>query len=86
MFHPNQMLDPDLQALTSKLIDDERNLNEARPGGHEGDISDPQLVRTRCHKFPVNQIEGAHQSILHDRRPALGALAHAFLRVEDLVR
>ncbi len=80
------MLDPDLQALTSKLIDDERNLNEARPGGHEGDISDPQLVRTRCHKFPVNQIEGAHQSILHDRRPALGALAHTFLRVEDLVR
>jgi hypothetical protein len=58
--------------------DDERNLNEAHPGGHECYISDPQLVRTRCRKFPVNQIEGAHQCIIHDRRPALGASPHAF--------
>jgi hypothetical protein len=55
-----------------KDINDKSHVNEATPGYHEGNISDPQLVRTRCRKFPVHQIEGAHQCIIHDRRPAFG--------------
>ena len=64
--------DPPAHNGPGENIDDERNLKEARPGGQERDISDPQLVRTRCRKFPVHQIEGAHQCIIHDRRPAFG--------------
>ena len=68
---------PVTRCQSALAIDDERNINEARPGCYEDDISDPQLVRARRCKFPVHQSEGAHQCIIHDRRPAFGALAQA---------
>ena len=60
-----------------KDINDKSHVNEATPGRHEGNISDPQLIWPDSPELPVHQIEGAHQCSIHDRRPAFGALAQA---------
>ena len=55
-----------------KDINDKSRVNEATLGCHEGNISDPQLVRTRCRKFPVHQINWSGQCIVAYSRPAFG--------------
>ena len=64
--------DPPAHNGAGENIDDELNLKEARPGGQERDISDPQLVRTRCRKFPVHQISWSGQCIVAYSRPVFG--------------
>jgi len=41
---------------TSKDIDDERDIDKARPGCDKGDVGHPQLVRPGGSKLPIHQV------------------------------
>lgn len=43
---------------TTEHVEDERRLSKPRPGGHIGDIGDPQGVRSLRHEMAVDQIGG----------------------------
>jgi len=49
-------------------VDDERDVDEAGPGAHVGEVHDPGPVRCRGGEVPVQQVAGASAVLCRDRR------------------
>jgi hypothetical protein len=50
-------------------VDDERHVDEARPGGDVGKVRDPQQVRARRPELAVDAVQRAWHGLVADRRP-----------------
>jgi hypothetical protein len=57
---------------SGKDINDKSHENEATPGCHEGNISDPQLIWPDSPELPVHQISWSGQCIVAYSRSAFG--------------
>ena len=59
-------------------VDDERDVNRARPGRHVGEVGDPHGVRASLREPAFDQVGRAGRARIGDRRPmplpAAGAL------------
>ena len=51
-------------------VDDEGDVDEARPGRDVGEVRDPQRVRPRRLELPVDVVERARRGLVADRGPA----------------
>jgi hypothetical protein len=51
-----------------KDVDDEGDVHEARPGGDEREIRDPQLVGSRGREAPLHSIQRFLEGLIRDRR------------------
>jgi len=45
-------------------VDHERDIDEAPPGGHVGDVGDPQLVRAGRGEVPVHEVGGPVRTVV----------------------
>lgn len=49
-------------------VDDEGHIDEALPGGHIGEIRNPEPVRRRSLELTVHPVERARSRLVRDRR------------------
>src|SRR4051795_12387451 len=50
-------------------VDDKGHIDEAGPGGHVGEVGEPEHVRLRRAELAVDVIERARRCLVADRRP-----------------
>ena len=67
--------DPPADDPSREDVDDERRVGEAGPGGHIGDVGDPQLVGRRRHEVTVDQVSRPAQDVTRDSGTAFPAPA-----------
>ena len=65
--------DPPADDPPRKGVDDEGDIDEARPGGDIGKVADPQRVRARRLELALHMVERTRRRAVADRR--LDALA-----------
>src|SRR6185437_6517371 len=58
-------------------VDHEGDVHESRPGGHVGEIGDPQLVGSICDELPLYAIQWPRSDIRRNGRALLAPTHHA---------
>jgi hypothetical protein len=69
-------LSPAENAL-GKYIDYKSHIDKSRPGGHKGNIYNPQLIRSCHYKLPIHQVTRPHVGIIDDGSQSLHAAGNA---------
>src|SRR5258707_4522040 len=64
-------------------IDDEGDVDEARPGRHIGEVREPQRIRMLCLELTIDVVQRAGRRLVADRGPDRLATDHA-LQTEGL--
>jgi hypothetical protein len=59
-------------------VDDEGNVHKARPGGHIGEVGQPQPVWRRCVELAIDVIQRTNGGLIADRGAHRPATNHAF--------
>lgn len=87
---PERAGDPSADDPARKGVDYEGPIDEAPPGGHVGEVRDPELVRTLRAEVPVHQVPGARSGLVRvggpPEAPVPGDAPQALLAHEALER
>ena len=69
--------DPPADDATGVGVDDEGDVDEARPGRHIGEVGEPQRIRMLCPELPIDVVQRARRCLVADRGPDRLAANHA---------